>query len=98
MIAIGELFPVVAVDPSPRMPFWDKSRLLLHGRLTTAISEMKWQYLVTLDPYCTTEIFDWTWSEAITDWTNGNSTLFHTRRPSGWAEGGGRGRESREGE
>jgi len=53
------------------MPWWDKSRLLLHGRLTAAIDEMKWMYHVSLDPYNTTEIMDWTWAGAIVDWTNG---------------------------
>lgn len=53
------------------MPFWDKSRLLVHGRLTTAINNMKWIYSVSQDPYNSAELLDWTWNNAVTDWTNG---------------------------
>ena len=62
---------IFEADPSLPMPFWDKSRLLLHGRLTTSIDRMKWIYTVSQDPYNTTELLDWTWNNAVTDWTNG---------------------------
>ncbi|XP_064647364.1 protein hobbit-like isoform X2 [Lineus longissimus] len=59
-----------SVDPSRPMPFWDKFRLLLHGRLTMSIQQMSWLYHASLDPYNRTEFMDWTWSDLILDWTS----------------------------
>lgn len=59
-----------SVDPSPPLPFWDKIRLLLHGRLTISVQQSRWLYHASLDPYNTTEFMDWTWSNFLLDWTN----------------------------
>jgi len=32
---------------------------------------MSWFYHASLDPYNTTELMDWTWSNLALDWTNG---------------------------
>ncbi|KAI0220372.1 Fmp27_GFWDK domain-containing protein [Lamellibrachia satsuma] len=59
------------LDPSAPLAFWDKSRLLLHGRLTMSVQMMSWLYHASQDPYNTTELMDWTWSNLILDWTAG---------------------------
>ena len=64
-----------SVDPSRPLPFWDKFRLLLHGRWTMSVQRMRWLYPASLDPYNTTEVMDWTWSNLILDWTNGETLL-----------------------
>ena len=60
-----------SLDPSRPMAFWDKLRLLLHGRLTMSVQQMSWLYHTSLDPYNRTEFMDWTWSHLVFDWTNG---------------------------
>lgn len=60
-----------SIDPSAPLPFWDKIRLLMHGRLTMSIQKMSWQYHASFDPFNTTELMDWTWTGVIVDWTNG---------------------------
>ncbi|XP_069668639.1 protein hobbit isoform X2 [Periplaneta americana] len=57
-------------DPSPPLPFWDKMRLLFHGRLTMCIRQMTVLLHASLDPYNTTEEMELTWSEVAMDWTN----------------------------
>ncbi|XP_076453404.1 protein hobbit-like isoform X2 [Babylonia areolata] len=64
-----------SVDPSRPLPFWDKMRLLLHGRLTMAMTRMSWLYHASLDPYNNTELMDWTWTRLLMDWTNGQFVL-----------------------
>ena len=58
-------------DPSPPLPFWDKIRLLFHGRLTMYVRQMTILLHASLDPYNTTEEMELTWSEVAMDWTNG---------------------------
>ena len=60
-----------SIDPSRPLPWWDKSRLLLHGRLVMTTNRMSWLYHASFDPYNTTEFMDWTWSDLLMDWTNG---------------------------
>ena len=60
-----------SLDPSAPLPFWDKCRLLLHGRLTMSVQTMSWLYHASLDPYNTTEMMDWTWTSLVLDWTTG---------------------------
>jgi hypothetical protein len=60
-----------SVDPSRPMPFWDKLRLLIHGRLAMSIQQTSWLYHASLDPYNTTEFMDWTWTMFNVIWTNG---------------------------
>ncbi|KAL4223450.1 hypothetical protein ACF0H5_016921 [Mactra antiquata] len=59
-----------SVDPSKPLPWWDKARLLLHGRLTMTVTKMSWLYHASIDPYNTTEIMDWAWKDLVLDWTN----------------------------
>ena len=61
-----------SVDPSRPLPFFDKLRLWLHGRLTMSAQQSTWLYHASLDPYNTTEFMDWTWTNFVLDWTNGN--------------------------
>jgi hypothetical protein len=63
-------------DPSPPMPFWDKMRLLYHGRLTMSIQQLTVLLHASLDPYNTTEEMELTWSEVVMDWTTGNFSIF----------------------
>lgn len=70
-----------SVDPSPPLPFWDKFRLLLHGRLTISVQQTRWLYHASLDPYNVTEFMDWTWTEFLLDWTNGIGFKFFIRLP-----------------
>lgn len=58
-------------DPSPPLPFWDKMRLLLHGRLTMVVQQLTVLLHASLDPYNTTEEMALTWEKVVMDWTNG---------------------------
>ncbi|KAH8380297.1 hypothetical protein KR009_009804, partial [Drosophila setifemur] len=49
-------------DPSPPLPFWDKLRLLLHGRLTLIAKRFTILLHASLDPYNTTEEMELTWN------------------------------------
>ncbi|XP_048751983.2 protein hobbit-like isoform X2 [Ostrea edulis] len=64
-----------SVDPSWPLPWWDKVRLLFHGRLTMSVKQMSWLYHASLDPYNTTELMDWSWTNLILDWTNARFRL-----------------------
>lgn len=57
-------------DPSPPLPFWDKVRLLMHGRLTMVVQKLQVLLHASLDPYNTTEEMALTWEKVIMDWTN----------------------------
>jgi hypothetical protein len=57
-------------DPSPPLPFWDKMRLLFHGRLTITVRQLTVLLHASLDPYNTTEEMELTWSDVAMDWTN----------------------------
>ncbi|KAK0160967.1 hypothetical protein PV328_008311 [Microctonus aethiopoides] len=58
-------------DPSPPLPFWDKMRLTLHGRLTLCVKQLTVLLHASLDPYNTTEEMELTWSGLELDWTLG---------------------------
>lgn len=58
-------------DPSPPLPFWDKIRLIYHGRLTMCIRQLTFLLHASLDPYNTTEEMEVTWNDVVMDWTNG---------------------------
>ncbi|XP_078336664.1 protein hobbit-like [Crassostrea virginica] len=64
-----------SVDPSRPVAWWDKIRLLLHGRLTMSVQQMSWLYHASFDPYNTTELMDWSWTDLILDWTNAKFRL-----------------------
>ena len=60
-----------SVDPSRPLPFWDKSRLKFHGHLTAYCKHVHWLYHASLlNPYNTTEMLDWAWSDMLLDWTS----------------------------
>ncbi|XP_017893303.1 protein KIAA0100 [Ceratina calcarata] len=58
-------------DPSPPLPFWDKMRLALHGRLTLCVKQLTILLHGSLDPYNTTEEMELTWTGLELDWTQG---------------------------
>ncbi|XP_008551272.1 protein hobbit [Microplitis demolitor] len=58
-------------DPSPPLPFWDKIRLILHGRITLCVKQLTVLLHASLDPYNTTEEMELTWSGLELDWTLG---------------------------
>ena len=57
-------------DPSPALPFWDKMRLLFHGRLTTLAKQFTILLHASLDPYNTTEEMELTWHNCGIIWEN----------------------------
>lgn len=57
-------------DPSPTLPFWDKMRLLYHGRLTIIAKQFTVLLHASLDPYNTTEEMELTWNNCGVIWTN----------------------------
>ena len=59
-------------DPSPPLPFWDKMRLILHGRVTMSTQQLTLLLHTSLDPYSTTEEMEVTWTDLAMDWTNAN--------------------------
>uniref|UniRef100_T1IJV3 FMP27/BLTP2/Hobbit GFWDK motif-containing RBG unit domain-containing protein n=1 Tax=Strigamia maritima TaxID=126957 RepID=T1IJV3_STRMM len=70
-----ELINKPSSDPSPPLPFWDKMRLLFHGRVTLLCQQMAMILHASLDPYNTTEEMDFTWSNLLIDWTNAKILL-----------------------
>lgn len=59
-----------STDPSPVLPFWDKMRLLFHGRLTMLAKQYTILLHASLDPYNTTEEMELTWNNCGIVWTN----------------------------
>lgn len=57
-------------DPSPPLPFWDKMRLLFHGRLTIIAKQFTILLHASLDPYNTTEEMELTWNNCGIVWAN----------------------------
>ncbi len=66
-----------SIDPSKQLPFWDKMRLLFHGRLTASVQQCNMLWLATTDPHNTTECLDWEWKNIYLDWTNGKNQCCH---------------------
>ncbi|KAM6464675.1 bridge-like lipid transfer protein family member 2 isoform 2-T2 [Liasis olivaceus] len=58
-------------DPSPPLPWWDKSRLLLHGDWHMDIEQASLHQVATEDPYNTTENLHWEWSHLSFHWRPG---------------------------
>ncbi|XP_070591591.1 bridge-like lipid transfer protein family member 2 [Erythrolamprus reginae] len=58
-------------DPSPPLPWWDKSRLLLHGDWHMDIEQASLHQVATEDPYNTTENLHWEWSRLAFHWRPG---------------------------
>ncbi|RNA29620.1 UPF0378 protein KIAA0100-like, partial [Brachionus plicatilis] len=59
-----------ARDPSKPLPWWDKSRLYLHGRLSACVQQCHIIYHVSMDPYNRTEEMKLVWSPLHFDWKN----------------------------
>uniref|UniRef100_A0A672JZ05 Bridge-like lipid transfer protein family member 2 n=1 Tax=Sinocyclocheilus grahami TaxID=75366 RepID=A0A672JZ05_SINGR len=66
-----DLLTKPTADPSPLLAWWDKSRLLLHGRWVMDIDQANLHQLATEDPYNTTENLHWEWSKLNFDWNPG---------------------------
>ncbi|XP_068440791.1 bridge-like lipid transfer protein family member 2 isoform X1 [Clinocottus analis] len=66
-----DLLTKPTVDPSPLLAWWDKSRLLLHGRWVMDIDHANLHQLATEDPYNTTENLHWEWNKLNFDWNPG---------------------------
>lgn len=64
-----------SVDPSRPLPFWDKIRLLYHGRLVMSVEQVNLYWLAMKNPYHTTELLDWEWKNFYMDWQNGRYCL-----------------------
>lgn len=67
-----DLLTKPTVDPSPLLAWWDKSRLLLHGRWVMDIEQANLHQLATEDPYNTTENLHWEWNTLNFDWHPGH--------------------------
>lgn len=68
-LSFEKIFPP-SRDPSPALPFWDKMRLLFHGRLTVIAKQYTVLLHASLDPYNTTEEMELTWNNCGIIWTN----------------------------
>uniref|UniRef100_A0A674CK67 Bridge-like lipid transfer protein family member 2 n=1 Tax=Salmo trutta TaxID=8032 RepID=A0A674CK67_SALTR len=68
---VVDLLTKPTVDPSPPLAWWDKSRLLVHGRWIMDIEQANLHQLATEDPYNTTENMHWEWNKVNYEWTPG---------------------------
>ncbi|XP_058019903.1 bridge-like lipid transfer protein family member 2 [Ahaetulla prasina] len=66
-----DLLTKASEDPSPPLPWWDKSRLLLHGDWHMDIEQASLHQVATEDPYNTTENLHWEWSRLSFHWRPG---------------------------
>ncbi|XP_073472876.1 bridge-like lipid transfer protein family member 2 isoform X2 [Aquarana catesbeiana] len=66
-----DLLTKASVDPSVPLPWWDKSRLLLHGHFSMDIEQANLHQLATEDPYNTTENMHWEWNRLKFAWNPG---------------------------
>ncbi|CAM9255087.1 unnamed protein product, partial [Lampetra fluviatilis] len=71
-----ELLTSRPVDPSAPLAWWDKGRLLLHGRLGVQLQHAHLEQLASQDPYNTTEHMHWEWSPLWFEWSPGR-LLYH---------------------
>ncbi|CAM5164364.1 unnamed protein product [Eretmochelys imbricata] len=66
-----DLLTKASEDPSPTLPWWDKSRLLFHGDWHLDVEQANLHQLATEDPYNTTENMHWEWSHLAFLWRPG---------------------------
>jgi len=57
-----------SVDPSPPLPWWDKIRLLFHGRILLAARSTQVLLHASLDPYNTTEEMAFGFTDMELEW------------------------------
>ncbi|XP_065055102.1 bridge-like lipid transfer protein family member 2 isoform X3 [Rhopilema esculentum] len=70
-VALGlDLLSKPSIDPSKPLPFWDKIRLLLHGRLNLNAQSVSIVLSASRDPNNTTEKMVIVWENFELDWTN----------------------------
>ncbi|VDQ14962.1 unnamed protein product [Trichobilharzia regenti] len=74
---LDDIKPLTKDKSYPPLGWWDKSRLLLHGRFLFAVDAMHWLYSTSLSPYNSTEFFTWQWNRVVVNWENGNMSVFH---------------------
>uniref|UniRef100_A0A8R1HHQ7 Fmp27_GFWDK domain-containing protein n=1 Tax=Caenorhabditis japonica TaxID=281687 RepID=A0A8R1HHQ7_CAEJA len=60
-----------SLDPSQPLPFWDKLRFLLHGKLLWASERVITTMLASNDPYNETETVEMCWEDVGLDWALG---------------------------
>ncbi|CAH8862289.1 unnamed protein product [Trichobilharzia szidati] len=68
---LDDIKPLTKDKSYPPLGWWDKSRLLLHGRFLFAVDAMHWLYSTSLSPYNSTEFFTWQWNRVVVNWENG---------------------------
>ncbi|KAJ8385068.1 hypothetical protein AAFF_G00195980 [Aldrovandia affinis] len=68
---VVDLLTKPTADPSPLLAWWDKSRMLLHGRWVMDIDQANLHQLATEDPYNTTENMHWEWNKLNFAWNPG---------------------------
>uniref|UniRef100_A0A8C5LG97 Bridge-like lipid transfer protein family member 2 n=1 Tax=Jaculus jaculus TaxID=51337 RepID=A0A8C5LG97_JACJA len=66
-----DLLTKPSADPSPSLPWWDKSRPFFHGDWHMDIEQANLHQMATEDPYNTTENMHWEWSHLSFHWKPG---------------------------
>ncbi|VDM30527.1 unnamed protein product [Hydatigera taeniaeformis] len=62
-----------SVDPStPPLGWWDRVRLIYHGRLGFTCTRFSWLYSTSLDPYNAHEFLTFQWTACTFDWIPGH--------------------------
>ncbi|EDO41905.1 predicted protein, partial [Nematostella vectensis] len=64
-----------SADPSKPLPWFDKVRLLMHGRLHLVVKEWLMYFSATRNPYDITERLEVDWTNCDILWTNGRLVI-----------------------